>query len=931
MTENNIKLDNSWVKPKVKKAQLLKSVLSIIKNISTSDYLSIPADVLDTVESVKFEENPGQVGWKLITRSMIDALLNLIVENDLTFLKKDIVVDDLDNELDKLLEDQTIYINVDFFKNPQKFSLIEQAQPVLSEFLKLFAFNVNEVKNILERFSSYFVFSLESEWSKHFKYYEVLSNSLHTPFNAASKKENEWSLYSKWLIKQIDYPVFSETFSLKQIYIPLRAYYKVKDKSNNQKDHFDDDVRLNVVYKKVVTDLNKELLTWIEKGNKDDAIRIIRGGPGYGKSCFLKMFGAELVALNKKVIFIPLHRFEIKDDLTEAVQTFLNYDKNLNFNPFDEERLILLFDGLDELSMQGALLADVANQFLREVEKKVNNYNHQKIKIQVIISGRDVIVQQNENEFRKAGQILSVLPYFLNEEEKEELVDANGLLEEDQRCIWWKKYGALKQKGYENLPTNLQGKALNEITSQPLLNYLVALSYERGEIVFSKETNLNEIYNDLLEAVFTRGYAEGKIFRALKSICLEDFTRILEEIAIAAWHGNGRTTTIADIEHHFKESGIQKKADEFIKHAEKGIVSLLVAFYFRQAGQNASGSRTFEFTHKSFGEYLTARRIVKKIFLIEKKLNENESNYDEGWNVKKCLTEWTKLFGPKSLDKDLIHFIRNEISIAFRLGPDKLKNTQQTIIKLINHVLKDGMPLEEIVPRPSYFFECELSINAEKALLIVLSCIADFTSQVSAVTWPSLTSFGEWIGKLGGQRESPYMLILEHLNNLNLDKCILHIKDLYRANLRRCSFRYASLILSNLCFANLYEANLEGAILISVNLENAFLDKANLKNAILTGANLKNATLASSNLERASLEGVNLLEANLRKSNLLEANLEGASLMLANLQESNLKGTNLEGSILTRANLKWANLEDTNLNGANLDGIKLKGTLLESK
>lgn len=898
MIEQGLKLESGWAKPKVKKAELFKGILKIIKSVSTSDCLSLPGDFLDTIESVKLEDKAGQVGWKLISRSMADALLNLIVENDLSFLKEDIVADHLDGDLDKLLEDEAVYINVDFFATPRKLALLEKATPVLIEFLMLFGFDEAQVKNIMERFPGYFVFSLETEWRKNYNYYEVLSASLITPFNAASKRENEWSLYSKWIIKQIDLPVFSETFSLRQIYIPLRAYYKVKDNTKKQHDHFDEDVRSAAVYQKIVVDLREELLQWVEKGGKDDAIRIIRGGPGYGKSCFLKMFGAELANRNKRVIFIPLHRFEIKDDLTVAVQTFLNYDRFLNFDPFEEDRLILLFDGLDELSMQGALLADIANQFIREVEKKVNNYNHQRLRIQVLISGRDVIVQQNENEFRKDGQILSVLPYYLNSFEKVGLTDPKALLKEDQRHLWWKKYGTLKHKGYDELPGNLRSEELNEITAQPLLNYLVALSYERGTIVFSKETNLNEIYNDLLEAVFTRGYSESKVFRALKAISLSDFTRILEEIAIAAWHDNGRTTTVADIEQHFKDSGIQKMVDEFIKYAEKGVVSLLVAFYFRQAGQNANGNRTFEFTHKSFGEYLTARRIVKKIFQIEKKLHENEADYEEGWSINKSLTEWIKLFGPKGIDDDLVKFIRNEISIAFRHDPEIIKRAQQAIIKLINHVLQEGMPLEEIAPRPSYFVEFEMAINAEKALLILLSCMAEFTDLVSNIKWPATTTFGEWIGRLIGQRVADHVLILRHLNHLNLYDCQLYVRDLLSANFERASLKNAKLYLSTLVSANF----------VNANLEDTDLEEANLSEADLRNANLKEAMLGYAKLEGANLEGANLEHANLGKVNLRKANLEGA---------------NLENAYLLNADLEGANLDGANLNGANLQGTIL--------
>jgi hypothetical protein len=50
-----------------------------------------------------------------------------------------------------------------------------------------------------------------------------------------------------------------------------------------------------------------------------------------------------------------------------------------------------------------------------------------------------------------------------------------------------KSYGAVSGSGYTGLPTELDQGNLTEITAQPLLNYLVALSLRRGELQFSEE------------------------------------------------------------------------------------------------------------------------------------------------------------------------------------------------------------------------------------------------------------------------------------------------------------------------------------------------------------------------------------------------------------------------------------------------------------
>jgi chromosome condensin MukBEF ATPase and DNA-binding subunit MukB len=135
----------------------------------------------------------------------------------------------------------------------------------------------------------------------------------------------------------------------------------------------------------------------------------------------------------------------------------------------------------------------------------------------------------------------------------------------------------------------------------------------------------------------------------------------------------------------------------------------MAAFYFCKAGRDTYGEETFEFTHKSFGEFLAAKRIVKKIQQIHKKLREREKSFDEGWDVKECLTQWIKIFGPKELDWDLLKFISNEIKALYKKNKDELKAVQETVIQLMNYMLKNSMPMETIVSsqgtRYPYFIE----------------------------------------------------------------------------------------------------------------------------------------------------------------------------------------------------------------------------------
>ena len=101
---------------------------------------------------------------------------------------------------------------------------------------------------------------------------------------------------------------------------------------------------------------------------------------------------------------------------------------------------------------------------------------------------------------------------------------------------------------------------------------------------------------------------------------------MLEEIGLASWHGgDGRTTTVQEIKEHCIASGLGSMLNNFQEGAEEGVTRLLAAFFFRKHGQRSSEDSTFVFTHKSLGEYLTARRIVRALDKVIRELKRRAS------------------------------------------------------------------------------------------------------------------------------------------------------------------------------------------------------------------------------------------------------------------------------------------------------------------
>ncbi len=674
---------------------------------------------------------------------------------------------------------------------------------------------------IADRLPTYFVYALNQEWRRNSKSYGPLLESLNTPFTKAGDREWAWVQYSALLERRIQEPVFDEPFSLSQIFVPLSAYYS-KERPRNEMEA---DALRDERHKRghVVIDLQVELERWVDSADPQDAIRVISGGPGSGKSSFARVFASGIAQSHPriKVLFVPLHLIDASKDLVEEIGRFVRDEGVLLSNPLDPEssdpNLLVIFDGLDELASQGKAAADIARGFVREVEKTVERRNQQVVRLRVLLSGRELVVQENEPEFRRPRQILNLLPYFtpLSAKYENDVVVQDGieyedpakLLLRDARQEWWKNYGVLTGKDFVGLPKELNRKDLTEITAQPLLNYLVALSFTRDKLDFSKDINLNSIYADLVTAVHERGYEKRRAYGPIRHMTLDHFSRVLEEIGLAAWHGDGRTTTVREIEEHCQASGVGGMLDAFQEGAKAGVTRLLAAFFFRQYGQRTTGDPTFVFTHKSFGEYLAARRVVRAMERVSRELERRASSPDEGWDERDALKHWAQICGPSAMSGYLHTFLLNEVRLRTHI---ELEGWQDQFTRLFNFVLRHAMPMEQL--QIATFREAMFqSLNAEESLLVALNVCAQTIKRNSVIQQPEPTSFGTWLMRIKGQRYSRRGIAHNSLSFLTLPGADLFSTDLIGASLVSSVFEGADASFLFAPVANLSSANFKSA------------------------------------------------------------------------------------------------------------------------
>ena len=834
--------------------KLLPTVGKASINAVMLKWEDLAKDGVEVANTLGVRQDEGELAWLWVSRSVLQAILRLCKQQE-KLLPSSLDFENLTTRLNQVLESDNLGLDNDFFERPDQHSLTKILQKCFIDWLAANQVNVKSITEISKGFNYYFIFNLYQEAKTNGTIYQPIEWRIKQLNEKAGETEKAWLKYGLWLQEQVDERLFGvEDFSLRQIYIPLRTYVE-QEKKNQPKNQEKE-------YERVVMDLHSAIRAWLQQEDKRDGLRIICGGPGCGKSSFTKMLAAEVAERGDRVLWIPLHLLDPTKDLVKALDELIdsNLDNLYPPNPLKREqsqqRLLVILDGLDELAMQGKLATEVAQQFLQKVKEDLQRFNQSSLRVQVLVSGRELVVQ-HLGEAKDSQQILHLLPYWLSKEDlkKDSYVDEQALLEIDQRQNWWWRYGELKQKNYQGLPEELAKiETLQEITAQPLLNYLVALSYDAGELDFSEKITLNQIYKDLLHRVYKREWAEIQ-HPTLKNVQIteEQFMQAMAEIAVACWHGNGRTTTVAEIEKHCQHSSIGSVLDVFKTSGSQGVTQLLTAFYFRQQGVQGT-DKTFEFTHKSFREYLTTLRIITEIEAIEDELDRHRSN-GRGWNEKECLRRWAVLCGAEAMDRYLFDWLCGEVQLR---PVEQVAKWQQLLCDLINYMLWQGMPMEELKGL-TFLQMSQQSRNAEETLLAVLNSCARVTETLSKIEWGKPEKFGDWLSKQQGQRiDYANTLTFDCLSYLDLKNCKLILKDLFKANLEG--------------------VNLFGANLFGVNLFGAKLQRANLEGA---------------NLEEAKLFGAKLFKANLERANLFQANLEGTELRKADLEGVNTKNIDL--------------------------------------
>ena len=748
-----------------------------------------------------------------------------------------------------------------------------------------------------------------------------LIESITGPTAEPEMREIAWQRHGAWCRglfceDQIFFPDNNIDIPLSHVYQDLRCFWNEEHEKKREGE------RDPLKYRTATVDkLHKTIGTWLSESKKGDTIRLITGGPGSGKSSFARAFATKLLGRNShRVLFIQLQRFQWSGGtLREAIGKHLEahysaelvnkcegFPKNpLTWHVHSNRPLLMIFDGLDELTTNISRAENLAANFVSHLKALLNELNDGKPRAAAFVLGRDVAMSAAlEAGGLDLDNLIHVAPIRAMTradlrldknppdvevaEDFDPVVDPRELIEVDTRKAYWDRWCRVQDKPESDPPQAILDDRMSELNAEPLLLHLLIISDFCGARWEEAADNRNLVYENIFSKVFERD--KKKELEAYNGLKEKHFFELMEVVGLAVFRGNGRTGS-HDEYNRLRDLYVFSEDDKSMYSRIDGaeLKNVVLMIHSRKEVQGEG----FEFIHKSFGEYLAARALLG----VADRLS---SLKDRGKPTPELAELWVSFVGTAELSNSVLSFLRDECR---KWEPDEIEKALADLTAIFDNTLADGFPVHRAdgLPDKKYRQMEHHQKCVEKAMLATITSLwlaranfkvdlGDFRSENNEggefpppvrlnqfATSPGTAS--RMIDRLFSRSEM-VSRIDPTLSGLNLKNNQLH----------RIYVPYAILIGAELTGANLFRADLSNAILVMANLTEANLTEANLTWADLTGANLYGA-----NLGRADLT-----KANLTKANLTKANLTKADLTKADLTEADLKGVNLTEADLTQ-------------------------------
>lgn len=691
------------------------------------------------------------------------------------------------------------------------------------------------------------------------------------------------------LPEQIDrWRIFSESFTLQDIYVPLKARLLDKKNRSNEQSVFS------------LEGWAKEFLISTNPAKRKQ-VMFVQAGPGRGKTVFCKIF-ANWVRENLHPIWTPIlirlrdiETWEGGFEMTLRSAVYAQFSQSQYWLHNPNIRFLFILDGFDELLMQKRSSLGLED-FLERVAKfqricqETGEMQHQ-----VIITGRTLALQEIEQQLPSNLERVEILPML-------------GELQEEWLRKWESKIGVEQTLSFrrflrnENIPESVRGNLTDYgkagLAQEPLILYLLAAMHRDGELsdgifegVEATQAKIL-IYERSLNWALSRKHSDntGTLSRKLTKLEPDQLRHILRETGLCIVQSGGEWASIEMISDRLKE---KEEIRFFLENAKRSLGgkdslrNALVSFYLQPKKNTGSIKGGVEFIHKSFGEFLCAEKIKDILSLWSERFEKREQSFciDKSKLIEQAYDTFG--FGPLSPEvmSFLVGLLTSELKkIQITNREQEFKNEIKTVFERLERFFdswcagdfiddfRASFPLRTIQKSnlPS-LKQRQVDIYTGLNILILLLEINKITA--FDLNFRFCRDVDSVDGKIKLSKVISYCRVLGASTFIDVMGKFMSgapLQDLYlrRADLRGATLNEANLSNADLCRADLTEANLENCI-----AHNIYLRGADLK-----GVGLMNAKLINADLCRAYLLNADLREANLFKASLKGANLEGANL-----------------------------------------------------
>jgi hypothetical protein len=289
--------------------------------------------------------------------------------------------------------------------------------------------------------------------------------------------------------------------------------------------------------------------------------------------------------------------------------------------------------------------------------------------------------------------------------------------------------------------------------------------------------------------------------------------------------------------------------------ADLSNVALL--FYTRK---DEEGGRGYEFLHKSFGEYLTARGLFNAFL----RWGDQAADPKLDFSIAEFLSRWLRLTGPSPITREIVSFLRNEVRLWDSatdggLSWERARQVVHIAERLVDDAVRDGLPAHELGLQ---WRQSELQErNGEESLFAILDALARVAYPAELLNAPMVE---------GGWTAGPVQVheFQTTFGFVNFIKRLSSPSDAWMA-----SFEMFAPFPNTTVYSLLSRLSLKGARLYGLTIGSAQLFGSDFEGSLLTGATFISSDLSGSSFRNTDLDFAKFIDVNLSK-----VNFEGAQL-----------------------------------------------------